>query len=92
MTRRTAEKYADRGVKFVAINANSANTNPDDDFAHMVTGMAEQQFPWLYLYDQSQAVALAYGALAHAPFLCVRPRADVGLHGARRGQSARPTR
>ena len=63
VTRRTAEKYADRGVKFVAINANSANTNPDDDFAHMVTRMAEQQFPWLYLYDQSQAVALAYGAL-----------------------------
>ena len=63
VTRRTAEKYADRGVKFVAINANSANTNPDDDFAHMVTRMAEQQFPWRYLYDQSQAVALAYGAL-----------------------------
>ena len=63
VTRRTAEKYADRGVKFVAINANSANTNPDDDFAHMVTRMAEQQFPWLYLYDQSQAVALACGAL-----------------------------
>ena len=63
VTRRTAEKYADRGVKFVAINANSANTNPDDDFAHMVTRMAEQQFPWLYLYDQSQEVALAYGAL-----------------------------
>ena len=63
VTRRTAEKYADRGVKFVAINANSANTNPDDDFAHMVTRMAEQQFPWPYLYDQSQAVALAYGAL-----------------------------
>ena len=63
VTRRTAEKYADRGVKFVAINANSANTNPDDDFPHMVTRMAQQQFPWLYLYDQSQAVALAYGAL-----------------------------
>ncbi|MEZ4560618.1 MAG: thioredoxin family protein [Caldilineaceae bacterium] len=63
VTRRTAEKYADQGVRFVAINANSANTNPDDDFAHMVTRMAEQQFPWRYLYDQSQAVALAYGAL-----------------------------
>ena len=63
VTRRTAEKYADRGVKFVAINANSAQTHPDDDFAHMVTRMAEQQFPWRYLYDQSQAVALAYGAL-----------------------------
>ena len=44
VTRRTAEKYADRGVKFVAINANSANTNPDDDFPHMVTRMAQQQF------------------------------------------------
>jgi peroxiredoxin len=62
-TRATAEKYAAKGVKFVAINSNSPNTYPDDDFDHMVSRMEEQQFPWPYLYDATQEVALAYGAL-----------------------------
>ena len=62
-TRATAEKYASKGVKFVAINSNSPNTYPDDDFDHMVSRMEEQKFPWPYLYDATQEVALAYGAL-----------------------------
>ncbi len=51
------------GVEFVAINPNSAATYESDDFPHMVTRMKEHQFPWLYLHDESQEVALAYGAL-----------------------------
>jgi peroxiredoxin len=63
VTRQTAEKFMSQGVKFVGINSNSANTYPDDDFEHMVERMRAHKFPWLYLYDQSQEVALAYGAL-----------------------------
>ncbi|MBD2845649.1 thioredoxin family protein [Paenibacillus sp. IB182496] len=63
VTRATALKYADQGVRFVAINANSVNTKPDDSFGHMVQRMEEQQFPWTYLHDESQAVAKSYGAL-----------------------------
>ena len=63
MTRQTAERLAPQGVRFVGINSNSANTHPNDDFAHMVERMQEQHFPWLYLRDESQDVALAYGAL-----------------------------
>ncbi len=63
VTRATAEKFADRGVVFVAINANSKDTYIEDDFAHMVSRMAEKRFPWKYLRDESQEVALAYGAL-----------------------------
>lgn len=63
VTRQTADKYASQGVKFVGINANSKATNPDDDFEHMVSRMDEHKLPWLYLYDESQEVALAYGAL-----------------------------
>ena len=62
-TRQTALKFAARGVKFVGINANSKVTHPEDDFEHMVSRMAEQKFPWVYLYDEPQDVALAYGAL-----------------------------
>jgi len=63
VTRRTAEQFIPQGVKFVAINSNSANTYAEDDFAHMVARMKEKKFPWLYLRDESQQVALAYGAL-----------------------------
>ena len=62
-TRETALKYAARGVKFAAINSNSANTYPEDDFDHMVKRMSEKKFPWIYLRDESQETALAYGAL-----------------------------
>ncbi|MCA9840461.1 MAG: thioredoxin family protein, partial [Trueperaceae bacterium] len=63
VTRQTANKYAAQGVKFVGINANSEKTNPSDDFAGMVKRMEEQKFPWVYLHDKAQDVALAYGAL-----------------------------
>lgn len=63
VTRKTAEKFAGKGVKFVAINSNSKNTYPEDSFDHMVSRMKEQKFPWTYLYDEPQEVALAYGAL-----------------------------
>ncbi|MGA2221667.1 MAG: thioredoxin family protein [Verrucomicrobiia bacterium] len=63
VTRRTAEQFIPQGVKFVAINSNSANTYAEDDFTHMVERMKEKKFPWLYLRDESQQVALAYGAL-----------------------------
>jgi len=63
VTRKTADKYKSEGVKFVAINSNSKHTYPEDDFDHMVQRMTENNFPWVYLYDESQAVALEYGAL-----------------------------
>jgi len=63
VTRRSAEKITPEGVKFVGINSNSKNTYAEDDFEHMVARMEEHKFPWLYLYDEPQAVAKAYGAL-----------------------------
>jgi peroxiredoxin len=62
-TRRTVEKFSPRGVRFVAINSNSRNTYAEDDFPHMVERMREHKFPWIYLHDETQEVARAYGAL-----------------------------
>lgn len=61
-TRKSAEKFADN-VKFVGINSNSVNTKPGDSFDKMVERMEQYKFPWTYLHDESQDVALAYGAL-----------------------------
>ena len=63
VTRQTAEEYSPKGVKFVGINSNSSNTYPEDSFDHMVERMQTHKFPWHYLRDKSQEVALAYGAL-----------------------------
>jgi len=63
ITRKTAERFKPLGVEFVGINSNSKNTYPEDDFPHMVLRMKVHNFPWKYLYDETQEVALAYGAL-----------------------------
>ncbi len=63
VTRKTVEKYAGKGVKFVGINSNSVATNATDSFEHMVQRMDEHKFPWTYVRDESQEVALAYGAM-----------------------------
>ena len=63
VTRETVEKYKSRNVAFVGINSNSANTYEVDGFDFMVQRMDEHKFPWVYLYDETQEVAKAYGAL-----------------------------
>ena len=62
-TRQTVLKYKPLGVEFVAINSNSPNTYEEDDFEHMVERMEKNRFPWIYLHDRDQQVALEYGAL-----------------------------
>ncbi|UCH09630.1 MAG: thioredoxin family protein [Fidelibacterota bacterium] len=62
-TRATVEKYAPKGVRFVGINSNSPNTYEEDSFDNMVKRMETYRFPWLYLYDRTQDIARAYGAL-----------------------------
>jgi peroxiredoxin len=63
VTRKTADKYKLQGVSFVAINSNSPNTYTEDSYDNMVLRMNENHFPWMYLHDEKQEVALAYGAL-----------------------------
>ncbi len=63
VTRKTALKFKPKGVAFVGINSNSEHTYEEDSFDNMVKRMKKEKFPWLYLYDQSQDIARAYGAL-----------------------------
>src|SRR5690349_24181736 len=41
ITRQTAKRFADRGVRFVGINANSQNTYEQDSYPHMVERMKQ---------------------------------------------------
>ena len=63
VTRQTANKFKDKDVSFIAINSNSANTYQEDSFENMILRMEEYEFPWVYLHDADQEIALKYGAL-----------------------------
>ena len=63
VTRQTVNKFKDKDVSFIAINSNSANTYQEDSFENMILRMEEYNFPWVYLHDADQEIALKYGAL-----------------------------
>ena len=45
ITRKTAEKFIDKDVRFLAINSNSKNTYEEDSFENMVKRMENEKFP-----------------------------------------------
>ena len=55
--------YAPRGVGMIAINSNETENHPTDSFDHMVERAGQKGFRFPYVQDESQEVALAYGAL-----------------------------
>ena len=55
--------YAPKGVAMVAINSNETENHPSDSFDHMVERAQAKDFAFPYLRDESQEVAMAYGAL-----------------------------
>jgi peroxiredoxin len=57
------DTYSIRGAAFVAINSNEQENHPTDSFEHMVENARQKGFMFPYLRDESQEVALAYGAL-----------------------------
>jgi len=63
-------EFKDKGVQFVAINANDATGYPEDSFDNMGKRAKEKKFNFPYLRDESQEVAKAYGA-THTPHLFV---------------------
>lgn len=52
--------YADKGVQIVAINPNDDKAYPEDSFEQMKIRAREKGFPFPYLRDEDQSVALAY--------------------------------
>ena len=80
-TRKTADYFADKGVKFVAINSNSKNTYEEDSFENMVKRMDKYNFPWVYLHDESQEIAMKYGALRTPHFFVFNDKRELVYTG-----------
>lgn len=54
--------YADRGFPVVAINPNDVDISPDDTMEQMKVRAREQDYPFVYLKDETQEVYRSYGA------------------------------
>jgi peroxiredoxin len=65
---RDAAELEGLGVHTVAISSNDAERYPADGFEAMRRWAEEKRFPFPYLYDESQAVARAYGAVCTPDF------------------------
>jgi peroxiredoxin len=57
-----ARDYADRGVRFLAINSNDAERYPRDSLQAMRERVAAEPWSMPYLHDESQEVARAFDA------------------------------
>lgn len=65
---RLANDYLPKGVGFVAISSNDVENYPDDSPEKMKALAEQMNFPFAYLYDETQEVARAYDAACTPDF------------------------
>jgi peroxiredoxin len=65
---RDARELKEHGINSVAIMSNDPTDYPEDSFDNMKRVAAELNFPFPYLYDETQTVARAYGAVCTPDF------------------------
>lgn len=63
-----AKEYQAKGISVVGVNANDAETHPDDSPAKMAEEVEKVGYTFPYLYDQTQEVAQAYRAACTPDF------------------------
>jgi peroxiredoxin len=69
------------GIGCVAIMSNDVAAYPDDAPQHMQRWAEELAFPFPYLYDESQDVARAYGAVCTPDFFGYNARLELQYRG-----------
>jgi peroxiredoxin len=72
-------KYSEQGVSVVAINVNKVE---DDLLEAMKERAEEKQFPFSYLFDESQKIAKDFGALRTPEFFVVGSDRKIAYMGA----------
>jgi peroxiredoxin len=65
---RDARELKDHGINSVAIMSNDPTDYAEDSFDNMKKVAQELKFPFPYLYDETQQVAKAYGAVCTPDF------------------------
>lgn len=65
---RDARELEPFGIRTIAISANDPADYPEDSFENMQRVAREHNFPFPYLFDETQEVAKAYGAVCTPDF------------------------
>ena len=78
---RDCRELAERGIGCVAIMSNDIAAYPDDAPDNMRRWAEELDFPFPYLYDETQAVARAYGAVCTPDFFGYNARLELQYRG-----------
>jgi peroxiredoxin len=69
------------GIGVVAISANDPADYPEDSFENMKSVVREFNFPFPYLFDESQDVARAYGAVCTPDFFGFNDKLELQYRG-----------
>lgn len=78
---RLANDYQTQGINFVAISSNNVVNYPEDAPEHMKAVAERLQYPFPYLYDESQEVARAYDAACTPDFYVFDAHLKAVYHG-----------
>jgi len=78
---RDARDLVPLGVGVAAISANDPAAYPEDSFDNMVEMARRHAFPFPYLYDETQEVARAYGAVCTPDFFGFNSRLELQYRG-----------
>lgn len=79
---RSQRDHANRGVRFVLINSNDPTKVPDDSFDQMKVRAHTKEYPFPYLFDETQEVAKAYGATRTPEIFLFDESRTLRYHGA----------
>ena len=86
-----ARDYADRGVRFLAINSNDGDRYPRDSYQAMQARVAGEDWPMPYLHDPTQSVARAYDAKTTPDVFVLDPERRLRYRGAPDSDYGDPT-
>jgi peroxiredoxin len=78
---RDARDLAAHGIGSVAICSNDAADYPEDSFDNMAAVSERMRFPFPYLWDETQSVAKAYGAVCTPDFFGFNARLELQYRG-----------
>jgi peroxiredoxin len=78
---RLARELGPRGVQFVAICANDAESYPDDAFDKLRERWRDKGYGFPYLHDEAQDVARAFGAVCTPDIFVYGPERKLAYRG-----------
>ena len=76
-----ANEYLKQNVDIIAINSNDVENYPQDSPENMLRTAQEHQYPFPYLFDESQEVARAYQAACTPDFYVYDEKMSLAYRG-----------